>query len=134
MRSLKPRQVRADGKIFSSGQWHSPAAFRRRLVTACLSAARTRAKAEGVPFNLSLDYADGISRDLSHCPILGIPLVRGSEGGRDNSPSFDRIKPELGYVEGNVRCISQAANRLKGAMTLEQVERLVAYMKGTSDA
>ena len=40
----------------------------------------------------------------SHCPVLGIPLFQtlGKKGGGDHSPSLDKVRPELGYVPGNV--------------------------------
>jgi len=40
------------------------------------------------------------------------------------SPSLDRIVPEEGYVDGNVRVISDRANRLKGKRGLEEIRRL----------
>lgn len=50
---------------------------------------------------------------------------------RDNSPSLDRLVPEMGYVRGNVGFISNRANQLKGSMSLAELERLVAHVKGT---
>jgi hypothetical protein len=38
-----------------------------------------------------------------------------------NSPSLDRIVPEVGYIDGNVRVISDRANRLKSNRTLVQL-------------
>jgi hypothetical protein len=100
---------------------------------ACICSARKRAKAEGVPFgcDLTLDYVDKLLLDTPVCPILHIPLVHGSAGGRDDSPSLDRITPALGYWPGNVQFISNAANRIKGSLTVDQVERMLTYMKGT---
>jgi predicted DNA-binding transcriptional regulator AlpA len=54
------------------------------------------------------------------CPALGIPIVLG-EKRSDNSPSLDRIVPEKGYVLGNVRVISDKANRLKADLTHAQL-------------
>jgi hypothetical protein len=56
------------------------------------------------------------------CPVLGIPIVLG-ERRSDNSPSLDRLVPEKGYVPGNVRVISDKANRLKGDRMLAQLEQ-----------
>lgn len=53
------------------------------------------------------------------CPVLGVPLAAGSQRS-SGSPSLDRIRPAQGYVRGNVRVISDRANRLKGACTQEQ--------------
>jgi hypothetical protein len=56
------------------------------------------------------------------CPALGIPIVLG-ERRSDNSPSLDCVVPEDGYVPGNVRVISDKANRLKGDRMLAQLEQ-----------
>jgi hypothetical protein len=37
------------------------------------------------------------------------------------SPSLDRVKPELGYVPGNVRFILNGLNNLKGSATDEDL-------------
>ena len=46
-----------------------------------------------------------------------------------NSPSLDRIRPQLGYVAGNVRVISNRANHLKSNGTISEFEAVLAYMK-----
>jgi len=46
-------------------------------------------------------------------------------GARPDSPSVDRIRPELGYVPGNVAVISVKANFIKGNATAAEI-RLVA--------
>ena len=56
------------------------------------------------------------------CPILGIPLFRKKgRGYADNSPSLDRIKPELGYVTGNVVIVSMRANRIKNNASFKEI-------------
>jgi hypothetical protein len=88
---------------------------RRDPVAALLERARERAARLGLPFNLR-------RRDVvvpPVCPVLGVPLAAGSERS-SGSPSLDRIRPAQGYVRGNVRVISDRANRLKGACTQEQ--------------
>jgi hypothetical protein len=90
-------------------------------------AARRRAKERGVAFDL--DEADIFIP--FECPVLGIPLLPSSNGKwSPGSPSLDRVKPELGYVKNNVRIISWRANQLKRDATLEELERIVEYMKG----
>jgi hypothetical protein len=73
--------------------------------------AKARAKTHGVPFSISI--ADVAIPD--RCPVLGIVLNRkvGTPGFADDSPSLDRVVPELGYVPGNVVVMSMRANRLK---------------------
>ncbi len=76
-----------------------------------LNSARARAREFNLPFDLE-------PQDIlipSVCPVLGIPLVSGAGRGKfgKGSPSLDRIKPELGYVRGNVAVISYRANAIK---------------------
>jgi hypothetical protein len=90
-----------------------------------VSNAKTRAKRAGVPFAISPE-------DIvipSHCPILGLALARrlGRKGGCDQSPSLDRIVPELGYVPGNIVVISRRANRIKNDATIEELAAIADF-------
>jgi hypothetical protein len=85
-----------------------------------LNQIRTRAKREGIPFNL--EPSDIAVPKL--CPVLGIALRFG--GGRNDmhGPSVDRLTPALGYIKGNVHVISRRANSIKndaGSAELQQV-------------
>jgi hypothetical protein len=80
--------------------------------------AHRRAASRGVPFSITIQ-AIVIPRV---CPVLGIPIVLGEQRS-ENSPSLDRITPKLGYVPGNVRVISDKANRLKGDRSLSRLEQ-----------
>ena len=71
--------------------------------------AHRRAIQKGIPFAITLQDV-AIPKT---CPVLGIPITLGSQRS-DHSPSLDRIIPSKGYVPGNVRVISDRANRLKG--------------------
>lgn len=62
------------------------------------------------------------------CPILGMRLEFGDMDSRDNSPSLDRIKPELGYVPGNVAVISFKANRIKNHGSADEHRRIADWM------
>lgn len=67
------------------------------------------------------------------CPVFGMKLVPGlGEKARNSpsSPSVDRFDNNKGYTKENIRIISQRANALKSDATLEEMERLVKYMKG----
>lgn len=82
--------------------------------TIMLMSAKARAKKFSVPFSISKEDIRSVIADT--CPVLGIPLMHnsGTSGGyADNSPSLDRIVPELGYVVGNIAVISMKANRIK---------------------
>lgn len=67
------------------------------------------------------------------CPILGVQLVKNRGQWAGNSYSLDRVDSTKGYVPGNVQVISWQANNLKSNLSVEQVERLLAYMKGELD-
>jgi len=66
------------------------------------------------------------------CPVLGIKLNYVVLSGRpeNNSPSIDRLNNAIGYLHGNVRVISNRANRLKSDGTAEEHQKIVDYMKG----
>lgn len=69
------------------------------------------------------------------CPVLGIPLVRRKgRGVADHSPTLDRLIPAKGYVRGNVMVISMRANRIKSDATLEELERVAAWLRTTTMA
>lgn len=84
------------------------------------SRAKKRAKKLGVPFEL----AEIDVKLPKFCPALGIKLD-WTNGRSDNSPSLDRIVPRRGYVPGNIRVISDRANRLKGDKTLAQMRHML---------
>lgn len=89
------------------------------------SAAQSRAKQAQIPFNLTIE--DIVIPDV--CPVLGIKLEVGSRQKHNSSPSLDRLNPELGYVAGNIQVISWRANRIKCDGTLEELEKIVTYMR-----
>jgi hypothetical protein len=90
-------------------------------------AAKARAKKKGLPFNLKFPEDIFIP---SYCPIFGIKLEKGLQGSpEDNSPSLDRIVPELGYVRGNVAVISNRANRIKMDATYNELFKIAEWLK-----
>jgi hypothetical protein len=91
-----------------------------------LYAARRRAKAEGLTFDLTID--DIVVPEV--CPVLGISLFKGTRKNRDHSPSVDRFLPVLGYTRRNIRVISWRANDLKKNATVEELTKVLSYMKG----
>jgi hypothetical protein len=65
--------------------------------------------------------------------VLGYVLIYGAtHAARARAASLDRIVPELGYVKGNIAVISNRANSLKSNATLEELERLCAWLKSVS--
>jgi len=86
---------------------------------------KRRAKRAGLAFNLT---AKDVT--LPHaCPVFGVPFVLGVFN-HPLSPTVDRIRPEVGYVAGNVRVISRRANAMKqDAVTTAELEAVLAYMR-----
>ena len=89
--------------------------------------ARRRALLKGIPFDI--DYTD--IHIPEYCPLLGIKLNKHVGEGRifDDSPSLDKIVPELGSVRGNVWIISDRANRIKSNASLEELQLLVKNLE-----
>lgn len=87
--------------------------------------AKARAKRKNLPFNLELS-------DIlipKTCPLLEIELKNSEIKVSSNSPSLDRIVPELGYIKGNVWVVSHRANALKNSSSLEELELIVKNLK-----
>ena len=75
---------------------------RKRL----LESAQNRARSRNIEINISIE--DIIVPEF--CPALGIKLEVSPNRASPNSPSLDRIVPELGYIKGNIQVISNKAN------------------------
>lgn len=95
----------------------------RRLI----HSARSRAVAKGLPFDLE-DHRDLI-RDRVYagvCEVSGLPFdLEAAHKATWNSPSIDRIRPELGYVYTNIRIICHALNTAIGHWGEEQTALLM---------
>lgn len=84
--------------------------------------AKRRAELAGVPFEI-------LPADIvipTHCPLLGVPLKKGSGAGGQNdfSPSIDRLHPDKGYTKENILVISHRANRIKNNATVSELLRI----------
>ena len=90
------------------------------MCTQCMKSARKI----GVPFSLTPE--DIVIPEK--CPVLDIPLEFSKDRKRkDNTPSVDRLVPELGYVPENIRVISWKANALKNDMSLEECKKMYEF-------
>jgi hypothetical protein len=89
-------------KLLSDPERH----WTRRAITRC----KNRAKAEGAQFDI--DSSDLLPLP-EFCSVFGIKLDYFGGPERRTWASVDRIVPALGYVKGNVRVISFAANWAK---------------------
>lgn len=80
-----------------------------------------RAVRKGIPFDLELE--DIIIPEV--CPVFKVPFIYGDHSW---TYSVDRIKPELGYVKGNIVIISNKANMMKNTATTEDIKMLYEWM------
>lgn len=89
---------------------------------AMVGAAKHRAKKAWLPFDLDAYRSEIRARiEAGVCELTGLPFAIG--GDRDwNSPSIDRIEPELGYVYSNVRIILWSLNSAFGYWGEDQFE------------
>lgn len=99
---------------------------RRNPLSIILQQAKRRAKLKGIPFDISLNDIELPDT----CPALGIKLQVNKDYAKDNSISIDRLIPELGYVKGNVAIISHKANTIKSNGSIEELEKVLLWMKG----
>lgn len=91
-----------------------------------LERARARAKVKNTECTITIE--DIKIPDV--CPILKIKLSRnfGKSGGRDNSPSLDRIDSSKGYIPGNIWVISNKANTMKHNATKNELVRFAKWV------
>lgn len=114
-----PYKSREDQRA-ATKRWRDKSPEHRLLVSA-----KSRARTSNIDFML-------LPRNIKIpdcCPILKIPLYFSEVGKGPNTPSIDRIDNSIGYEPGNVRVISLKANKMKGDMSIPDVEHLLAYMK-----
>lgn len=92
--------------------------YSKRPFKKLIAGAKRRAELSNVPFDL--EESDILIPE--YCPVFGVKLEHSKGQPSDNSPSLDRIIPELGYVKGNIQVISYLANRMKSSATPEQLK------------
>ena len=90
-------------------------------------AAKSRAKRNNLPFNINENDFDL----PEYCPILNIPLQIGNKKILSNSPTLDRIIPDIGYVKNNVWVISNKANTMKNNATPEELLKFADWIYKT---
>jgi len=93
-----------------------------------LKDAKRRANQKNIEFSITED--DIVIPE--YCPVTGLKLQRHEKCLRWDSPSLDRIDNSKGYVQGNVAVISNKANMLKKNSTIDEVEKLLIYMRSAN--
>ncbi len=87
-------------------------------------------KQRNIPYNLDEVYLKQIWTGF--CPITGDELVWTTgheERSMPNAAELDRFIPSLGYIKGNVSWVSRRMNNLKGDGTIEDLEKILKWMK-----
>lgn len=106
---------------------NNPVKVKIENVKRMLYSAKHRARMKGLPFNI--DESDIVIPEV--CPILKVDMLFSEGKMSRNSPSIDRIIPELGYVKGNVQVISWQANTLKNNATPSELILFAEWINKT---
>lgn len=88
---------------------------------------RAKQRSKRLNIEFTIDVSDIIIPEF--CPILGIKLTAPNKKVSDSSYSMDRIDNTKGYIKGNIQIISQRANRLKSDSSIEELEKIVSYLR-----
>lgn len=89
--------------------------------------AKSRARKAGIEFDLDHQYVLSITPDS--CPVFGTAFKFIDNGHIvPESATIDRLKPELGYVRGNVAVISMKANNIKSRYNASDVAKVAQWM------
>jgi hypothetical protein len=92
--------------------------------------AKKRSEKSGIEFNI-------LKEDIvipEFCPVFGFTFQVGDgKGPIDKSPSLDRINNSKGYIKSNIQVISFKANRMKNDCNVDDVEKLLCFMKLVKD-
>lgn len=121
-------------KRCSKQQWHDKAQDPENRKKWLLDRIKSKCKKLDIPFDLTLD--DLVIPEV--CPVLGIPLKFGIKTANkfrerrgvqtpDDSPSVDRIFPDLGYIKGNIVIVSYRANNIKTNATPEELQQVALF-------
>lgn len=78
-----------------------------------INPAKQRAHKRNVPFSLTVADIKAVWPVDDCCPVFHTPFGYNRKGGFATSPSLDCIRPEKGYIVGNIAVISLRANRIK---------------------
>ena len=103
----------------SKNQWKE-----KPLKTKILQRAKTRAVKQNIEFSIT-------EEDIyipEKCPVFNTAFIYNDS---DLSASIDKINPELGYIKGNIRIISNKANRMKSNASYEDLLVFSAWIQNT---
>ena len=89
---------------------------------------KIRCAEKNLPLEITTGYLISIFPKDSLCPALGIKMNFGGDTRMD-SPSVDRLIPELGYVPKNVVWVCQEANILKSDRTSSELRAIADWIE-----
>lgn len=103
-----------------------------------LSGAKNRSRDKGVAIDIDLDYlVDLWYKQSECCAVSGIKFnldfPEKSGEPRFDSPSLDRIVPELGYTKGNIRFVIYQINMAIGPYGLQRLLDTIKAMEASAD-
>jgi hypothetical protein len=119
-------------QIALMGQGLAGDALELYIRTRMLKKARVRASNPKSPkeFNITVQDVLSVWPKDNRCPVLEVPLQKGTGTATDYSPSLDRIDSAKGYVPGNIVVMSFLANQIKNDATWQELERIADYIEG----
>lgn len=90
-----------------------------------------RAVGRGLPFDSKLRQIleEAPPTNCACCGRVFDYDTKHGHAGKDASPSLDRLVPLKGYVEGNVKVVCLRCNRVKNNATVEDLEKILAYIQ-----
>ncbi len=133
--AIENRRVwRKEWRKTTAGQKYTKSASRKQSIRSyeirhkekgLLDNARIRAKEKNLVCNISVK--DIVIPDT--CPVLGIPIRRDNSKLADDSPTIDRIDNSKGYTPDNICVISFKANSLKRNANVDELYKVVSYIR-----
>lgn len=112
---------------FVGEEWGDSKTILRRQISTNMWHLKRRARNKKISFTVSFDYLVSIFPSDSKCPIFGIEMHW--LGDKKDSPSLDRVIPELGYIEGNVAWVSNRANTMKLNRTPQVLRKIADWIE-----
>lgn len=86
----------------------------KAFISKAFRSCKRRSEDRGITNNITLDMLLAMAeKDGWRCSVSGVKYdlrQLSKHHGRPFAPSIDRIKPELGYTEGNVRLVCLSTN------------------------
>jgi len=98
---------------------------------AMLARAKERAKERQRPCTIVLkDIQLLLQNMVCAIPFCQKPLIRNPSRVFMNSPTIDEVRCGEGYIPGNIALICFQCNKRKNDFTLQELESMVAWIKG----